>query len=252
MSPSHAPPRDRFPNASETVLVTGASSGIGRELAHCFAEDGSDCVLLARSEEALHALAQEVDDGEARTIAIAFHREWAVGTDDKKTLRVCRSEDIDRPDVTTPELMRHWADRANPPREEVAEALGKIQTRAVYLVFTSLKQPGIRLVGASFGELASYQRGPNCEVCPAEASSPDSPGLGISSRPLHRAQCEGEGASVPGRRVDPDAPTVRLDDLLADDGPRPVPGGLSGRRGQGATAPGVDVSQQGELPSSEL
>jgi len=40
----------------ETVLVTGASSGIGRELAHCFAQDGSDCVLLARREERLHTL----------------------------------------------------------------------------------------------------------------------------------------------------------------------------------------------------
>jgi hypothetical protein len=78
-------------------------------------------------------LAREVDDGEARTIAIAIHRDWAVGTDDKKALRVCRSEDVDRPDVTTPELMCHWADRANPSREEVAEALRKIQTRTVYL-----------------------------------------------------------------------------------------------------------------------
>lgn len=61
MSSSHAPPRDRSPNAPETVLVTGASSGIGRELAHCFAEDGSDCVLMARSEEALHALADTLE-----------------------------------------------------------------------------------------------------------------------------------------------------------------------------------------------
>jgi len=41
----------------DTVLVTGASSGIGRELVHCFARNGHTCVLLARSEDALHSLA---------------------------------------------------------------------------------------------------------------------------------------------------------------------------------------------------
>jgi short-subunit dehydrogenase len=45
----------------ETALVTGASSGIGRELAHCFARDGHDCVLLARSKDALHDLADTLE-----------------------------------------------------------------------------------------------------------------------------------------------------------------------------------------------
>jgi short-subunit dehydrogenase len=44
----------------ETVFITGASSGIGRELAQCFAADGCRLILLARKRKALQELADEL------------------------------------------------------------------------------------------------------------------------------------------------------------------------------------------------
>jgi len=46
--------------ADPTVLITGASSGIGRALAHEFARDGYEVLLVARRADALHALAREL------------------------------------------------------------------------------------------------------------------------------------------------------------------------------------------------
>ncbi|WP_144059782.1 SDR family NAD(P)-dependent oxidoreductase [Rhodopirellula sallentina] len=45
-----------------TTLITGASSGIGRDLAQLFAKGGDDVVLVARSEDKLVELARSIED----------------------------------------------------------------------------------------------------------------------------------------------------------------------------------------------
>ncbi|HEY9667603.1 MAG TPA: SDR family oxidoreductase [Coleofasciculaceae cyanobacterium] len=49
-------------NQQKTALITGASGGIGYELAKLFAQDGCNLVLVARSQEKLHAVAGELQD----------------------------------------------------------------------------------------------------------------------------------------------------------------------------------------------
>lgn len=55
--------RDRFSIAGKTALVTGASSGIGAEIARVFAEAGASVIATGQNQSKLDALAAETGCG---------------------------------------------------------------------------------------------------------------------------------------------------------------------------------------------
>ena len=61
---------DRGALADQAVLVTGASSGLGRATSLAAARAGADVILLARSEEDLHEVRAEVEALGRRALAL--------------------------------------------------------------------------------------------------------------------------------------------------------------------------------------
>jgi len=57
--------------ADKSIIVTGASSGIGRAAAKLFAEHGANLVVGARRQEKLDDLVAEIQDGGQKAVALA-------------------------------------------------------------------------------------------------------------------------------------------------------------------------------------
>src|SRR3954466_2410055 len=54
----------------QVVVITGASSGIGRATARLFADQGATVVLAARRETVLHEVATDVIDAGGRAMSV--------------------------------------------------------------------------------------------------------------------------------------------------------------------------------------
>ena len=59
-----------FDLTGRVVVITGASSGLGMQMAHGFAEQGADLVVMARRVEKLEALAEEMKGMGCRCLPI--------------------------------------------------------------------------------------------------------------------------------------------------------------------------------------
>lgn len=57
-------------NNSKTALITGASSGIGYELAKLFAQDGFNLVIVSRDQKMLNQVAEELKNLGAPTVTV--------------------------------------------------------------------------------------------------------------------------------------------------------------------------------------
>src|SRR5438477_2685294 len=55
----------------KVVVITGASSGIGKELAFQFAKKGSKVVLAARNKDALDSIAKEIQGSGGSALAVS-------------------------------------------------------------------------------------------------------------------------------------------------------------------------------------
>ena len=60
--------------SDKTALVTGASKGIGRAIALAYAAQGANVALVARSEDSLKSVAEQIGDLGPEALSIGSRR----------------------------------------------------------------------------------------------------------------------------------------------------------------------------------
>ena len=170
-----------FDLAGRVALVTGASSGIGREIAFALAEAGASVVLAARRESALESARREIESGGGRAAVLG------VDVADRARLReaAARSSSFfGAPDI----LVNAAGINIRKPLLEVAEAdwdaIIEVNLAAPFFLTQALA-PG--MIAKGWGRIiniASLQSGRAFPLCAAYGASKG----GIAQ--LTRAQAE--------------------------------------------------------------
>jgi len=76
--------------------------------------------------------AASLDDGEAITGALAVHRNWAIGSDDRRAISFFAKAAPLVQRISTLELIKYWADTPDLPPDVIRTALRNVRTRAKY------------------------------------------------------------------------------------------------------------------------
>ncbi|MEE8043889.1 MAG: SDR family oxidoreductase [Thermodesulfobacteriota bacterium] len=151
--------------AKETVLITGASSGIGMGLAKLFAADGSDLVLVARREDRLNELAEELKSEHGIEVHV-LPKDLSKKTSPKEIFNHLKKEKIE---IHVLVNNAGFGSRGTVSELDTDLQVDMVQVNAAALThLTSLFLPGIIERGQggilNVGSLAGFQPGPNLAV----------------------------------------------------------------------------------------
>ncbi len=146
---------------SETALITGASAGIGKELAKLFAKDGVGLVLVARRRDRLEELSQQLSaEHGVRTLVV----DADLG-DPKSAAQIV--EAVEREGLVIDYLVNNAGFGTNGPfaESDIERELSQIQVNVVSLVhLTRLVLPKMLTRGRgrilNIGSTAGFQPGP--------------------------------------------------------------------------------------------
>ena len=131
----------RYVWSNEALSVNGApnpEAGLQEESIDLGPLIGGGLLNLAdletEDEETLFVnFAASLDDGEAITGAIAAARDWCVATDDRRARNVLTSQVPRMQLLSSPELIKHWADVTAAEADEVCRVVQRIRRHGHYI-----------------------------------------------------------------------------------------------------------------------